>query len=126
MVEMGEVPPVHWTVLQLKARLAELRASLVEDQPVTLKQRMAELNKAAKKKATLVLWAEAKQLPITSNMTIAQVHALAEQQIQQITQEVYPSPLAKMSFGTHRDKTYVEVRSHHKSYVQWAIQTMEE
>ena len=109
--------------MQLKARIAELRASLIEDQPVTLKQRLAELNKVAKKKTTLVGWAEAKQLPITANMTIAQIYAMAEQHI---TKEVPASPMEKMSFGTHRDKTYVEVWSQHQSYVRWAIQTMEE
>eukprot|EP00435_Cladocopium_sp_Y103_P031926 s621_g8.t1 len=123
MVEMGEVPPAHWTVMQIKARLSELRTTMLEDQPVTLKQRMAELNEAAKKKATLVARAESKQIPMTGNMTIAQIYALAEQQL---TQEVVPSPLEKMSFGTHRDKTYLEVWTQHKSYVKWAIQTMEE
>ena len=51
LLEMGEVPPAHWTVMQIKARLAELRASMAENQTITLKQR---LNKAAKKKANLV------------------------------------------------------------------------
>ena len=124
LLEMGEVPPAHWTVMQIKARLAELRASMAEDKNITLKQRLTELNKAAKKKkANLVKWAEAHHIPITGNMTIAQIYAMAEQHI---TQEMPANPMEKMSFGTHRDKTYVEVWSHHKSYVQWAIQTMQE
>ena len=83
LLEMGEVPPAHWTVMQIKARLAELRASMAEDKNITLKQRLTELNKAAKKKANLVKWAEAHHIPITGNMTIAQIYAMAEQHITQ-------------------------------------------
>ena len=45
---------------------------------------------------------------------------------QHITQEMPANSIEKMSFGPHRDKTNAEVWSQHKSYVQWAIQTMQE
>ena len=56
MIELGETPPLHWTVMQLKARLAELRALMKDRQPLTSKSRMAEVNKAAKKKSSMVAW----------------------------------------------------------------------
>eukprot|EP00435_Cladocopium_sp_Y103_P052568 s378_g16.t1 len=113
LMELGETPPLHWTVMQLKARLAEIKIYLRDQQPLTLKSRMAEVNKAAKKKSTMVALAEKLNVPITSNMTIAQMYALVEVAV---TKEVPPSPHEKMSFGQYRDLTYVEVWEDYPSY----------
>eukprot|EP00435_Cladocopium_sp_Y103_P056474 s23_g19.t1 len=123
LIEMGETPPMHWTVMQLKARLAELKAIMKDQQPMTLKSRMAEVNKAAKKKATMVALAEKMKVAITPNMTIAQIYSLVEVAV---TKEVAPSPYEKMSFGQYRDLMYIEVMENYPSYVTWAIQTVEE
>ena len=123
LIELGETPPVHWTAMQLKARLSELKAFLKDQQPTTLKSRMAEVNKAAKKKATLIAFAQKMEVPVTDSMTIAQIYAQVEIAV---TKEVPPSPFEKMSFGQHRDLTYLEVMDQFPSYVKWAIQTVEE
>ena len=109
--------------MQLKARLSELRALMKDQQPLTLKSRLAEVNKAAEKKATMVAFAQKMNVPITDNMTIAQIYSLVEVAV---TKEVPPSPFEKMSFGQYRDLTYLEVMEQHPSYVTWAIQTVEE
>ena len=123
MIEMGEVPPAHWTVMQLRGRISELRALMVDSQPTTLKAKMAELNKAAKKKGALIERANHHGIKINNNMTIAQIYALAEQKL---TIETAPVALEKMSFGQYRDLTYSDVWHNHQSYVAWAIKTMEE
>lgn len=117
MLSYGEETPKSWTVLQIKARLSELKAERGGPPKPELKVKMIDLNKAAKKKADLLEFASNMGLTVSNNMTIAQIYALAESKI---TQEVVPVASDKMNFGQYRDLTYEEVMIQHPSYVTWA------
>lgn len=117
MLSYGEETPRSWTVLQIKARLSELKAERGGPPKPELKVKMIDLNKAAKKKADLLEFASKLGLNVSNNMTIAQIYALAEHKI---TLEVVPTGTDKMNFGQYRDLTYEEVMIQHPSYVMWA------
>lgn len=123
MAELGEPTPAHWTVLQIRSRLSELKAANPANQGNTLKSKMVELNKMAKKKPNLIQYAESLGLEVTNNMTIAQIYGVCEAHLNTV---VAASPLDKMGFGQHRDLTYIEVLESQPSYTQWTISTMEE
>lgn len=121
MEELGEVAPAHWTAPQIKARISELKDE--RKQAPTLKNKIAALNKLAKKKATLFEHALQLGLPVTNNMTVAQMYAQVEAHI---TMEVPAVAHDKMSFGQYRDATYKEVLNKYPSYAQWAVTTYQE
>ena len=117
MLSYGEETPKSWTVMQIKARLSELKAEHGGPPKPELKAKMIDLNKAAKKKSDLLELATHMGLSVSNNMTIAQIYALAECKI---TQDVNPVGSDKMNFGQYRDLTYEEAMMKHPSYVEWA------
>ena len=93
--------PKSSSTLQLKARLAELRDQFKNQMGPSLKDRMTELNKASRKKATLIEFAEKQEVPILQSDTIARIYAKVEAKF---NQEVPGTSLDKVGFGKFADK----------------------
>eukprot|EP00435_Cladocopium_sp_Y103_P028885 s1589_g7.t1 len=119
--QYGESPPSHWTVMQMKGRLAELKASQAPG--TTLKDKLTLLNKLAKKKANIYQYAVEQGVSVTENMTIAQIYAVLEVHV---TLETPAVSTDVMNFGKHQNATYMEVLMEHPSYVTWAKTTVAE
>ncbi|CAK9075395.1 Retrovirus-related Pol polyprotein from transposon TNT 1-94, partial [Durusdinium trenchii] len=120
--ELGEVMPKSATVLQLRARLSELQ-ELNRPEGGDLRSKMVELNRAAKKKANLVEFAESKGIKVGPNNTIPKIYAKVEAHLTKTT----PATAAdRVNFGKHGDLTYGQVLQEHSSYMQWAIQIHKE
>ena len=123
IAELGETMPKSSSTLQLKARLAELRDQFKNQMGPSLKDRMTELNKASRKKATLIEFAEKQEVPILQSDTIARIYAKVEAKF---NQEVPGTSLDKVGFGKFADKTYGQILVENPSYIKWVIQTAEE
>ena len=118
---LGESPPSQWTVMQMKARLAEIKAG--QETGTTLKDKMVVLNRMAKKKANIYQYALEKGVSVTESMTIAQIYAVLEAHL---TLETPALGSDVMNFGKHQESTYMEVLVEHPSYVKWAKTTVME
>eukprot|EP00435_Cladocopium_sp_Y103_P026435 s2967_g6.t1 len=121
--EMGEEVPTAWNLQQIKARLSELKASQKEGQHALLKNQLAELNRAARKKATLVSYAQGLEVPVRANDTISVLYAKCEEKI---TLAVPPTSNDLVNFGKHSDKKYKEILEECPSYAEWVIATASE
>eukprot|EP00435_Cladocopium_sp_Y103_P016328 s682_g4.t1 len=123
IAELGETMPKSSSTLQLKARLAELKDQFKNQMGPSLKDRMTELNKASRKKATLIEFAEKQEVPILESDTIPRIYAKVEAKF---NQEIPGTSLDKVGFGKFADKTYGQILVENPSYIKWAIQTAEE
>ena len=126
---MGEEPPAHWTLIELKVRLSELEeehgvTKVKGRKQTSLQLWMVRLNEAKKRKPSLVEFAKTELgLTISSNATMDQITKEAVEKIYLISQ---PSENDPMGFGRHSSKSYREVYEMEKSYVEWAIKTTKE
>lgn len=127
---LGEEPPKMRTTMEIKTRIIELEMErgIIRKSgkaPRTnMREWMAQLNKASKKKAALQEFCvNTLQLTITGNETIAILQQKATEKIYQISSASSQDP---MGFGKHSTKTYGEVLANHPDYVRWGQQQMEE
>lgn len=123
IVALGAEAPGHWTTMQLKAMLSELRALQKAQGLDQLKNVMMVLNKAAKKKSTLQQLADDHHVPYTPNMTIAQIYGKLEEHL---VSEIPPRPEDKVDFGKHGSLSYAELKEDHRDYAAWVVQTAKE
>ena len=121
--EYGESVSSSMTVLQLKARLAELKESDKESDRQVLKSKIQALNKAAKKKAHIMEMAEKEGIPVGPHMTIAQMYSRLEEKM---TMETPPTPWDVANFGKHAECQYKDILQTHRSYGSWVIDTAAE
>ena len=127
MARLGEVPPREWTMVEISARLDELRAEVGlgpftnKKEKTPLRRMVIALNEAAKKKATLVDFAQQQlQIAVTSNETIATLQKTCLLKIYQITEATGADPVG---FGKHASLSYLEVQQEHPDYGPWVIKT---
>lgn len=118
--ELGEDVPSHWTVMQMRARLSEVKALNKAQGRNILQEKMAVLNKAAKKKTHLQDLATQLHVPFTTHMTIAQLYAKMEEKI---TMETEAQALDKVNFGKLASATYQDILTTHRDYGKWVMDT---
>lgn len=115
--------PSSWTILQIKAHWAEVKAVQSPVGSEELEMRIKALKKASRKKSDLFEFLQKESIPISQNATIAQMFNAAEKTI---TEEYEPQGSELLGFGKFGNKTMQEVLEDHPSYVQWVRQTAEE
>jgi len=115
--------PSSWTILQIKAHWAEVKAVQSPAGSEELEMRIKALKKASRKKADLFEFLQKESIPISQNATIAQMFNAAEKTI---TEEYEPQGSELLGFGKFGNKTMQEVWEDHPSYIQWVLQTAEE
>lgn len=121
--DQGENIPTSWTVTQMKAHWAELRAE-AKDTPVEeMKKQLTTLNKAATKKGNLMLFLQEHGVTVNPNHAIAQ---MVSKGTQQIVSRFEPQDLEKVGFGIHGDMTYLALFEDQPGYVQWVLKTDQE
>ena len=118
--DLGEDVPTAWNTQQIKARLAELKTFQKEGQHALLKNQLTELNRAARKKATLVVYAQGLEIPVRPNDTISVLYAKCEERI---TVATPPTGSDLVNFGKHSDKKYKEILEECPSYAEWILTT---
>eukprot|EP00435_Cladocopium_sp_Y103_P059538 s1303_g21.t1 len=123
LMELGKFPPPGWSCLQLRARISELKALHQAQGHNQLKQQMAILNRAAKKKSSLQTYADQLGVKYTPNSTIAEIYSRAEEAV---TSAVPPTAWDKVNFGKFADQTYVQVKVDHPDYASWVMKTAAE
>lgn len=123
LAELGETMPKSSSVMQIKARISELKELNKGQNGPTLKEKLVELNRVARKKPTILEFAEAHQVSTCPSDTIAKIYARVEAKL---TQETPGHSQDLVGFGKYPDKTYIQVFTENPDYVQWIIQTAEE
>lgn len=121
--ELGEDVPSHWTGMQIRARLSELKALYKAQGRSQLQEKMIVLNKAAKKKSHLQDLATQVQVTFTQHTTIAQLYAKVEEKI---VMETDAQATDKVDFGKFGNATYQDILIHHKDYAKWVLDTNRE
>ena len=128
MARLGEVPPKDWTMVEISARLDELRAEVGlgpfnnKKEKTPLRRVVIALNEAAKKKSTLVEFAEKQmQVAVNHHETIATLQKACLLKAYQVTEATGADPVG---FGKHSSLSYLEVQQEHPEYSQWVIKTM--
>lgn len=116
------VPP-SWTVMQIKAHWAEVKAMQSPVGTEELETKIKALKKASRKKSDLVEFLQKESIPVNISATIAQMFNAAEKTI---TEEYEPQGHELLGFGKFGDKTMQEVWEDHPSYIQWVLQTAQE
>ncbi|CAE7350905.1 unnamed protein product [Symbiodinium sp. CCMP2592] len=122
----GEEPPEGWTVIELKARLAELDPSLTEAasrgaHKTELQKWVMKINKARAKKSEMIeLCAKELELPLTGNETVSTLERLALQRASVITE-----PMARdtVGFGKHAALEYQDINRYQPGYREWVLKT---
>lgn len=126
---LGEVPPETWTLTELRVRLADLEVEQGihrnKGQVLTDYQGWVQkLNRASKKKDTLqVFCSQDLKMMVSPNATMMELQHAAMDKIYQVS---VATGMDAMGFGQYASKTYMEVYTHHPSYTDWTIRTMEE
>ena len=108
--------PSSWTILQIKAHWAEVKAMQSPVGSEELEMRIKALKKASRKKADLVEFLQKESIPTSQSATIAQMFNAAEKTI---TEEYEPQGSELLGFGKFGNKTMQEVWEDHPSYIQW-------
>ena len=121
--EYGETPPCTWGKTQLEGRLAELKHLHQVEEGSQTKSRVAELNKAARKKDHLLAYMKDNNIQHSGHETISQLLALGHRHILETTS---PRGSDAMGFGKHANLTYSEVANQDWNYVQWMLTTCQE
>ena len=123
LAEKGTVVPDSWSVMQMKAHLAELQQ---KDQPISngeMEVRIKALKKASNHRADLVNFLTKEGIPYSQHATIAQLYAKGEQAI---TEDYEPQGKELMGFGKFGGLTMEEVMDRHPSYMKWVVDTYQE
>ena len=123
LAEKGTVVPDSWSVMQMKAHLAELQQ---KDQPISngeMEVRIKALKKASNRRADLVNFLTKEGIPYSQHATIAQLYAKGEQAI---TEDYEPQGQELMGFGKFGGLTMEEVMDRHPSYRKWVVDTYQE
>ena len=123
LAEKGTVVPDSWSVMQMKAHLAELQQ---KDQPISngeMEVRIKALKKASNRRADLVNFLTKEGIPYSQHATIAQLYAKGEQAI---TEDYEPQGKELMGFGKFGGLTMEEVMDRHPSYRKWVVDTYQE
>ena len=121
--EYGETPPSTWGKTQLEGRLAELKHLHQVEEGSQTKSRVAELNKAARKKDHLLAYMKDNNIQHSGHETISQLLALGHRHILETTS---PRGSDATRFGKHANLTYSEVANQDWNYVQWMLTTCQE
>lgn len=121
--EYGETPPSTWGKTQLEGRLAELKHLHQVEEGSQTKSRVAELNKAARKKDHLLAYMKDNNIQHSGHETISQLLALGHRHILETTS---PRGSDAMGFGKHANLTYSEVANQDWNDVQWMLTTCQE
>ena len=123
LAEKGTVVPDSWSVMQMKAHLAELQQ---KDQPISngeMEVRIKALKKASNRRADLVNFLTKEGIPYSQHATIAQLYAKGEQAT---TEDYEPQGKELMGFGKFGGLTMEEVMDRHPSYMKWVVDTYQE
>ena len=123
LAEKGTVVPDSWSVMQMKAHLAELQQ---KDQPISngeMEVRIKALKKASNRLADLVNFLTKEGIPYSQHATIAQLYAKGEQAI---TEDYEPQGKELMGFGKFGGLTMEGVMDRHPSYMKWVVDTYQE
>lgn len=120
---MGEAVSDSWTVPQLKARLAELKDLNTPDEVKTLKSEMVNLNRASKKKASLVEYARNLDVNVRDTDTMSRIFAKCEEKLGRM---IAPCQNDLVNFGKHADRTYQSLKENCPEYAKWVKQTAAE
>lgn len=98
LIDLGVTPPPSWDMTELKARLLELEVekgitrSYRRDK-TPLKQWVARLNEAARKKAVLIDFCKQRlQLDLPRAMLVEDMKKSAMDRIYEISESVHPTP----------------------------------
>jgi hypothetical protein len=124
---LGEDPPEDWTVMEIKARIHEIKEAqgmcLQTNGKKTTPFRVLviEMNKCSKKKALLQEFAKTKMmLPISGHETIPRLQQMCLQKIYETTPATPQDPAG---FGMHCSLTYEEIYLNEPDYAKWVVQT---
>ena len=123
-----EEAPRNWSRTQLLLRLSEIEGMEVihktpKEMP-PLRQAEIMINKAARKKCTLIDLVENQmKISLSGNETIEQLKLKALNQAYNCSPA---HPQDPVGFGVHAAKTYGEVAAQEVSYMEWAIKTKNE
>ena len=123
LAEKETVVPDSWSVMQMKAHLAELQQ---KDQPISngeMEVRIKALKTASNRLADLVNFLTKEGIPYSQHATIAQLYAKGEQAI---TEDYEPQGKELMGFGKFGGLTMEEVMDRHPSYMKWVVDTYQE
>lgn len=121
--EAGEEVPASWTILQMKTKWEELQSAKVEITENNLEEKIKGLKRASRKKADLTDFLKTEEIPMSSNATIAQMFARAEEAI---TQRFEPKGNELMGFGKHGNMTFQETLDQAPGYATWCKTTVME
>ena len=127
--KLGEECPPQWSKAEIKARIYEIMDDLGEEIPSgrtrpPLATMMTEMNKAARKKADLIQYAEDKLgLMISPNMTVRTIQNHAIRKIYDLSPATGMDPVG---FGRHASLTYEEIMQEWPDYCHWLLQTARE
>lgn len=120
----GEVVPKNWSRAQVMLRLTELEGNQCMEkskkQQTPLRQVEVEINRAAKKKATLIEYVQNMGVPLTGNETIDQLKVKA---MGYASTKTMGAAEEFVGFGKHSALTYHEVMVGYPQYCEW-VQTM--
>ena len=119
--QKGVEVPRNWTVLEIKARLAEISQEGATSGELDKKLKM--LKKATKKKSELVEFLKREEIETNSNQTMAQMYARG---LQAITEKFEPSGIEKVGFGKNAELTFLELKAEQPSYLDWCRTTVME
>lgn len=121
--EEGEQVPTSWTVMQMKARWAELKEEKKGAGNMEMESRLSALKRASRKKQDLANYLNKEGIPFSTNATIPAMFNLGEKAI---FEDYEPVGTEKVNFGKFADLSYQQVAFQHPSYLDWVIQTARE
>lgn len=121
--DQGENVPSNWTLTQIKAHWSAFKGMTKTTPLDDMNKKLSELNRAAVKKGTLMLFLQEMGLEVNANKTISQ---LLNMGTQQIIEQFEPMDLEMVGFGTHGNQTFLETYTNHPSYVSWVLKTYQE
>ena len=117
------VPPT-WTVLQMKARWAELQMDYHGDINPEMEQLLKDLKRTAgKKRSDLVAMAHSEGIEVSKTATMAQLYGVIEKEFRE---RFEPVGSEEVGFGRHGEMTYRQICEEKKDYVEWCQKTVVE
>lgn len=121
LTEMGEAVTDEWTIIQMKARYAEIKPEV--EVMETLETQLKAMRQAARKKPELVHFMETLGMEANKNDTIAELVSKTEKHLHASHE---PVGTDKLNFGQHAQLTYQEVIEQKGSYLKWCRKTAAE
>ena len=128
LAALGETAPSKWTKMELRSRINELRleSGLQEMGAQTktpLQQKLQELNKASRKKETLIQHVETEmKLGLSGHESAHQIQGKA---IRYLYKTVPAAAGDYVGFGKHADLQYMDMLDYPR-YTDWLLKTHEE